>query len=252
MAIEVPCSGCGRTLSVGPEHAGKMARCPVCSHITLVPANGDGPAAAAAELPPAPPPSAATWYMRTPEGQEYGPVTRADVDRWLAEGRIAADCFLRDGESAAWQSADQMFAELKPAPIVPTPMPTPATSPWVPPTPLPGYASAQPSSPYFASHVAGPYSPQAAPAYQTQHRGALLLVLGLLGIFLQPCPGPIFALIAWVMGSNDLREMDAGRMDRSGRDLTRAGMILGMVLSLLWIIGFLIVAGFIFLASVAG
>ena len=46
MAIEVPCSGCGRTLSVGPEHAGKMARCPVCSHITLVPANGDGPAAA--------------------------------------------------------------------------------------------------------------------------------------------------------------------------------------------------------------
>jgi hypothetical protein len=232
-----------------------MARCPVCSHITLVPAGGEKAAPGEAEVPLAPAASPATWYMRTPEGQEYGPSTRADLDRWLAEGRIAADCQLREGDLGSWQSADQVFPELTPAPIVPAASPA-ATTTWTPPPPLPGYAAAQPAAPYYSSRPAGTYpalSPTAAGTpYQTPHRGALVLVLGLLGIFLQPCPGPIFALIAWVMGSSDLREMEAGRMDGSGKDLTRAGMILGMVLSLLWILGFLIVAGLIFLANVAG
>jgi hypothetical protein len=85
-----------------------------------------------------------------------------------------------------------------------------------------------------------------------QHRGGLILLLGLLGIILQPCPGPIFAIAAWVMGSNDLREMEAGRMDRSGSDLTRAGMIMGMIISVLWIVGLLGIGGMIFLAALAG
>jgi hypothetical protein len=237
-----------------------MARCPVCNHITLVPAGGENAAPTAAEMPPGPATSPATWYMRTPEGQEYGPATRADLDRWLAEGRIAADCQLRDGEHGTWQSADQVFPELTPAPIVPTPMPAPAANTWVPPTPLPSYAAAQSTTPYSTGRPAGGYptlhpagaAAAVAPAYQTPHRGALILVLGLLGIFLQPCPGPIFALIAWVMGSNDLREMEAGRMDRSGMDLTRAGMVMGMILSILWILGFLGVAGIVFLANLAG
>ena len=230
-----------------------MARCPVCSHITLVPAGGENSTPTAAEMPPAPAASPATWYMRTPEGQEYGPATRADLDRWMGEGRIAGDCQLRDGEHGMWQSADQVFPELTPAPIVPTPMPAPAANTWVPPTPLPSYAAAQSTTPYDPGRPAGPdnYAPT-APAYQTPHRGALILVLGLLGIFLQPCPGPIFALIAWVMGSNDLREMEAGRMDRRGMDLTRAGMVMGMILSILWILGFLGVAGVVFLANLAG
>lgn len=254
VSIEVPCSGCGRTLRVGPEHAGKMARCPVCSHITLVPTSGENAAVTAAEVQPAPLPSPATWHMRTPEAQEYGPATRGDLDRWLAEGRIAADCFLRDGEQGEWQSADRIFPELTPAPIVPAPIPVPDASAWVPPTPIPNYAAAQ-STPFFAGRPAGPYPAQgsaagvAAPAYQTPHRGALILVLGLLGLFIQ-CP--VFSVIAWVMGSNDLREMEAGRMDRSGMDLTRAGMILGMALSILWILAFLAIAGIIFLINLAG
>jgi len=40
---------------------------------------------------------------------------------------------------------------------------------------------------------------------------------------------PFFGVAAWVMGNNDLREMAQGRMDPSGRDMTKAGRICGMV-----------------------
>ncbi len=57
------------------------------------------------------------------------------------------------------------------------------------------------------------------------HRGVLILVLGILGIV---CCF-ICGIIAWVMGNNDMREIDAGRMDPTGRGLTQAGKICGIV-----------------------
>ena len=68
------------------------------------------------------------------------------------------------------------------------------------------------------------------------HRGVLILVLGILGIV---CCF-ICGIIAWVMGNNDMREMDAGRMDPSGRGLTQAGKICGIVSVILQIMGFVI------------
>ena len=65
------------------------------------------------------------------------------------------------------------------------------------------------------------------------HRGVLILVLGILGIVC--CV--ICGIIAWVMGNGDLREIDAGRMDPSGRGLTQAGKICGMISVILPIIG---------------
>lgn len=64
------------------------------------------------------------------------------------------------------------------------------------------------------------------------HRGVLILVLGILGIV---CCF-ICGIIAWVMGNNDLHKIDAGRMDPSGRGLTQAGKICGMVGAILAIV----------------
>ncbi len=78
--------------------------------------------------------------------------------------------------------------------------------------------------------------PPAEPLPQTHqqpHRGTLILVLGILGLV---CCF-ICGIIAWVMGSGDLKEMDAGTMDASGRGLTQAGKICGMIGVILWIIG---------------
>ena len=57
------------------------------------------------------------------------------------------------------------------------------------------------------------------------HRAVLVLVFGILGFVL--CP--FFGVAAWVMGNNDLREMARGRMDSSGRDLTKVGRICGII-----------------------
>jgi hypothetical protein len=64
---------------------------------------------------------------------------------------------------------------------------------------------------------------------QSPHRGATVLVLGILGILV--CF--ILGIIAWSMGSGDLKAMDRGRMDPSGRGLTQAGMVLGIISTLL-------------------
>ena len=57
------------------------------------------------------------------------------------------------------------------------------------------------------------------------HRGVIILVFGILGFVV--CP--FFGIAAWVMGNSDLEEIDAGRMDPTGRDLTKAGRICGMI-----------------------
>ena len=68
------------------------------------------------------------------------------------------------------------------------------------------------------------------------HRGGTVLMLGILGIF---CCF-ICGIIAWVMADKDLREMAAGRMDRSGEGNTRAGKVCGII-SVAWaIVGFLV------------
>lgn len=68
------------------------------------------------------------------------------------------------------------------------------------------------------------------------HRGVVVLVLGILGLVV--CF--ICGIIAWVMGNNDLRQMDAGAMDPTGRGLTQAGKICGMISCILAIIGIVI------------
>ena len=43
-------------------------------------------------------------------------------------------------------------------------------------------------------------------------------------------------IVAWVMGSTDLKAMDAGTMDPEGRSITQAGKIIGMIATILNII----------------
>jgi hypothetical protein len=80
------------------------------------------------------------------------------------------------------------------------------------------------------------------------HRGALILVLGILSIVL------CFPLgfFAWAMGNTDMREIDAGHMDPEGRGLTQAGKICGIVGSLLGIISLVLGVLFVLFVLVVG
>ena len=76
-----------------------------------------------------------------------------------------------------------------------------------------------------------------------QHRGTLILVLGILSLVVCSPLG----IAAWVMGSGDLKQMDAGTMDPSGRGNTQAGKICGIIGTILLIIGVIIMALFFML-----
>lgn len=65
------------------------------------------------------------------------------------------------------------------------------------------------------------------------HRGVLILVLGILGLIVCAPLG----IASWVMGAGDLKKIKAGVMDPDGRGLTLAGMICGIVASVLLVLG---------------
>jgi len=82
-------------------------------------------------------------------------------------------------------------------------------------------AGAAQFNPYSSSNVS------AAGGHVQPHRGAMILVLGILAFLCNFMFVP--GILAWVLGRADMKAIDAGRMDREGRGLTQAGMILGIV-----------------------
>ena len=258
--IETQCSGCGRVLRVPTAHSGKQARCPVCGNISIIPGGavvGNRATTAGTLEPPeedeARRASPRGWSMRTPEGQIYGPIPRRELDQWVADGRVTAECELQEGpldptadgdgsgdvaeeanagSSAQWLAADRIYPQLRPVTWTGVTHSAGNSS-------IPGTIRPSQYSPAIGS--AGMRA-----AYVAPHRGGMILILGILGLVVG-CP--IFSLMAWVMGSGDLREMRAGRMDRSGEGVTQVGHILGAVLSILWIGGFVIAAFIILIAA---
>jgi hypothetical protein len=62
------------------------------------------------------------------------------------------------------------------------------------------------------------------------HRGALILILGLIGLLAcQP-----FAIAAWTMGRSDLKKIRAGTMDPTGESITQVGWVLGIIGTILF------------------
>jgi hypothetical protein len=78
------------------------------------------------------------------------------------------------------------------------------------------------------------------------HRAVLILVFGILGFVI--CP--FFGVAAWVMGNADLQEMSRGRMDPSGKDMTKAGRICGMIATALLVFQAVLIILFLFAAAV--
>jgi hypothetical protein len=66
------------------------------------------------------------------------------------------------------------------------------------------------------------------------HRGVAVLLLGIFGLKLT-CG--ILGVVAFFMGRHDLREMDAGRMDPSGRGMTLVGYVFGIISMVVLAIG---------------
>lgn len=220
MFIESDCSGCGKRLRVKEEHRGKKARCPQCNSVYVVGANsskkqsssvGASPLSSPApQTAPTTAPAGSQWLMKTPEGQTYGPVSKPELDNWLREGRLSAQCQLREATSSNWQPASAIYPQLG--------------------------ASGAASGSTYPTSTSNPYqSPQYGGGQQRNrrlaaHRGPLVLILAILA-WVPPFTscGFIFSIVALILANTDLAEMDAGRMDPEGRSMTSAGRIVAIV-----------------------
>lgn len=70
-------------------------------------------------------------------------------------------------------------------------------------------------------------------AYPEQSQATTILVLGILGII---CCGPL-GIAAWIMGNNELEAIDSGRRNPEGRSTANAGRIMGIIATVLLILG---------------
>ena len=203
MTVDLICPGCGRKLRIATTPTTQSARCPSCS--ALFDVTGTDPVASGNDPHPAP---SSGWMVRIPEGLTYGPVSMDLLETWIAQQRVTAECQLRQEGTSTWLSADALFPQLRPVVHRSTPVPGAAAGSG------PAVGSMPPR--VFRGGTVARSEP---------HRGALVLALGILSWV--SCP--LFGVFAWMLGNADLRRMELGQMDPSGRELTQVGRILGMV-----------------------
>src|SRR5690349_8969585 len=91
--------------------------------------------------------------------------------------------------------------------------------------------------------VGGPYGQNFAQNYALPSRGTTILVLGILSVTVCSILGPV----AWSMGNEELRRIEAGQASPAGQQSANAGKVCGIVSTVL-----LCLAGvFILIAVVA-
>jgi phage FluMu protein Com len=274
MPIELPCTGCGQTLRVPESAAGKKARCPVCSQINEIPLSQggegasfpkleDGPIAVPLSSPEKNPfdePDSEHWYLRLPSGDEYGPVDRMELERWVTEGRVTDDCLVRSGPYQKWISAPEVFPQIQSRQAHQQNPSSYGHS-----SPRPQYSSGgvtsghQPANnPYSEANPYATTSPSYGgsflPPGVRPHRGGMVLTFGILAwasVIIFCGFGLIFGPLAWIFGAQDLKAMRRGTMDRSGEGTTTAGMWLGAIYTILCIIGVVLFVGLICLIAIA-
>ena len=122
------CPNCGNVFRVGSSHHTRVPTSPPASSVP-----------ASRPLPP----QGDQWWVKGNDGQTYGPVTKAELDAWVREGRVLfGQQVLRDGDSS-WQWAQVVYPELAAAPqpstsvpqslpALTSPAPSPAPSPHAP------------------------------------------------------------------------------------------------------------------------
>ncbi len=55
------------------------------------------------------------WHVRSDDGQEFGPVSRRELESWLSDGRLDSECQLLQEGWDQWCWADEQFPELSPS-----------------------------------------------------------------------------------------------------------------------------------------
>ena len=139
------------------------------------------------------------FYFKSNDGEEYGPISASDVREWQNQGRMNNESLVRYSNSRDWKPLSD-FSELN------------SLTPTLTPTPTPTQQGGQDFQP---------------------HRGSMILTFGIIGV---ACCFP-FGIAAWVMGHSDIKSIDSGVMDPSGRSMTYGGKICGIISVIITVLG---------------
>ncbi len=112
MSIQVLCTGCQAKLKAPDTAAGKKTRCPKCQTVVSVPAAGVDAATNSAASQAVTKKKPDQWFLQTPDGSQYGPVVRGELDQWFSEGRVSSDCQLLKEGSPQWRWAAEIYPSL--------------------------------------------------------------------------------------------------------------------------------------------
>lgn len=131
MPISLACPQCNRAINAADKFAGKKIRCPDCSTVVPVPGAaaqaGVRNAAPASSAKPARRAPAEAWHVRFANGQQIGPVNKAQLDQAVRNGRVDAGCQLWQPGWPQWVQAGEIYPELVLATTIGEALPSPAS-----------------------------------------------------------------------------------------------------------------------------
>jgi len=148
----------------------------------------------------------APWHVNIDQ-KPFGPVDESVLYSWVAQGRLGPDDLIWSEGMPDWVQAVAVFPE------------------WF-------------GQPPRTNVTPPPHRPPPSVVLRP-HRGGTILTFGIIGLFSIPGFLPVcccllpatitFAILACVMGKNDLLAMQQGLMDPSGERMTRNGRTCGII-----------------------
>lgn len=255
MAITTNCSGCGKTLAVADEFAGRQARCPACGQIYTVPTpisltpvlptsapvapmgldatvGYPDPAPLDLGLPTTPvtpiaptpiAPTSNTGQAPFSTGSSAGGSSTSGVQYWMKAGNGAEYGPTDAATLSRWFCEGRVGADYKIRigqhghwQAAALFQSSLSGSTAMPETGANPYATPSNFSPGLA----------ASRVYPKADQSGLVLAMGILA-WIGACP--IFGIIAWVVGGQALGDINAGLADPSSRGVIQVGYYLGMI-----------------------
>ena len=191
------------------------------------------------------------YLVRDPQGNVYGPADVASLRQWVQQGRIIAGMHIAAREDGEWievathPALADLFAGAG-AGQSPTASPPQAESQAPPGTVAAGPAPATYPVTPVTDAAGGPISYAPVGAQSTNVPGMLAFIAGTLSIFMLcpawcGCPiGGLFAVAAIILGVIGLRQIKGNPERYTGRGLAVAGLALGIVMMLLYVVAIIV------------
>ena len=100
----------GETWKTASKIAGLITTAPPVPRLPPVQAPAALPVPPRASPPP--PRQSDGWHVSSHDGNQYGPISKSELDNWVAQGLVTPACIVLCDEITGWQQATDVYPEL--------------------------------------------------------------------------------------------------------------------------------------------